>query len=255
MFSPEPHRRVKRPAVVLACALLCVACANASAAPSTTGGWLSWRGPSQSGVSSEARPPVKLGKPTWSHDLRGRGSPVVAVVGGKARVYAVGFRGEGAALREFIVALDATTGKLLWQHGESDFLSDTIYERYGIGAPAIDAETGAVYAQTANGLLTAFDDRGKILWQRSMMEELGRLTFPNARTGGPVIDGDLVIARGITANWGAQGAPRDRLYAFEKRSGALVWASTPGDAPKDNSFSTPVFGWEGGRRVLFVGTG
>ena len=37
------------------------------------------------------------------------------------------------------------------------------------------------------------------------MEEFGRLTFPNSRTASPVIDGDLVITRGITANWGTQG--------------------------------------------------
>jgi outer membrane protein assembly factor BamB len=71
------------------------------------------------------------------------------------------------------------------------------------------------------------------------MEEFGRLTFPNARTASPIIDGDLVITRGITANWGAQGPAADRFYAFDKKTGELVWSSSPSDRPKDNSFSHP----------------
>ena len=57
--------------------------------------------------------------------------------------------------------------------------------------------------------LYSLDSNGKLLWQHSMMEEFGRLTFPNSRTASPVIDGDLVITRGITANWGAQGPAGD----------------------------------------------
>ena len=87
------------------------------------------------------------------------------------------------------------------------------------------------------------------------MEEFGRLTFPNGRTASPAIDGDLVITRGITANWGAQGPAGDRFYAFDKKTGDLVWASSPGAGPKDNSFSHPQFGWYQGRRVFFAAAG
>ena len=89
----------------------------------------------------------------------------------------------------------------------------------------------------------------------SLMERFGRLTFPNGRTGAPVIDGDLVIVRGVTSYWGKQGPARDRFYAFNKSTGVPVWASTPGVAPKDSSFSTPVLANVDGRRVFYVGTG
>jgi outer membrane protein assembly factor BamB len=88
-----------------------------------------------------------------------------------------------------------------------------------------------------------------------MMEMFGRLTFPNARTASPVIDGDLVITRGITANWGAQGPAGDRFYAFDKKTGDLVWSSSPGDRPKDNSFSHPYITTRGGKRVLYAALG
>src|SRR5258706_3864608 len=87
------------------------------------------------------------------------------------------------------------------------------------------------------------------------MEEFGRLTFPNSRTASPVIDTGMVITRGITANWGAHGPAADRFYAFDKKTGELVWASSPGDRPKDNSYSHPYFGWLGGKRVFYSATG
>ena len=36
--------------------------------------------------------------------------------------------------------------------------------------------------------------------------------------------------------------------AFDKKTGVLVWSSSPGDRPKDNSFSLPILGWLGGKR-------
>ena len=88
-----------------------------------------------------------------------------------------------------------------------------------------------------------------------MMEKFGRLTFPNSRTASPIIDGNLVITRGITANWGKDGPAGDRFYAFDKKTGELVWSSSPGDRPKDNSFSHPQLAWLDGKRVFYAATG
>ncbi len=171
------------------------------------------------------------------------------------KVFAMGYEGEGADLQEGVACFDAETGQRLWQHLFSDYLSDTIYKRYATASPAIDPDTGTVYVQGTQGILAALTPEGKLLWQHSLMEKFGRLTFPNGRTASPAIDGDLVITRGITANWGAQGPASDRFYAFDKRTGELVWASTPGGPPKDNSFSHPQFGWYQGRRVFFAAAG
>jgi outer membrane protein assembly factor BamB len=96
--------------------------------------------------------------------------------------------------------------------------------------------------QGTQGILAGFTPDGKVLWNHSLMEEFGRLTFPNSRTGSPIIDQELVITRGITANWGANGPAADRVYAFDKKTGELVWTSSPSDRPKDNSFSHPYMG-------------
>lgn len=237
-----------------------IACATAACflgvlttAEAAVEGWLSARGPGQTGVSLETGLPDTLdaAKPLWTADFPGQSTPVIAA----GKVYISGYLGEGADLREGIACFDAETGHKDWEHLFGDFLSDTIYLRYSTSSPTVDAETGNIFFQGTQGILAAFDPKGKPLWQHSLMELYGRLTFPNSRTASPVIDRDLVITRGITANWGAQGAAGDRFYAFDKKTGELVWASSPGDRPKDNSFSTPQFGWFKGRRVFYSATG
>jgi outer membrane protein assembly factor BamB len=216
-------------------------------------GWLNWRGPQQNGTSLETGLPdsVDPQHPLWIADLPGQSTPVIA----NGHLYIMGYLGDGENLQEGVVAYDAETGKELWRQLFNDFLSDTIYLRYGTSSPAVDSETGNVYMQGTQGILAAFDSDGKLLWQHSLMEEYGRLTFPNSRTASPIIDDDLVITRGITANWGGNGPASDRFYAFDKKSGELVWSSTPGAQPKDNSFSHPVLGWLDGKRVLYSATG
>jgi outer membrane protein assembly factor BamB len=216
-------------------------------------GWVDWRGPQQNGTSLEKGLPDKIdGKKTlWTYDLPGQSTPVIA----NGKLYINGFAGDGPDLQEIIACFDAETGKLLWKFAFNDFLSDIIYLRYSTSSPTIDPETGNVYMQGTQGILACFTADGKWLWEHSLMEEYGRMTFPNARTASPVIDKDLVITRGITSNWGAQGAPGDRFYAFDKRNGELVWSSSPAGRPQDNTFSHPVLGWWNGKRVLYSAAG
>jgi outer membrane protein assembly factor BamB len=232
--------------------LLCFLLANFGLAAAPTG-WFSWRGPNQNGSSAEKNLPDTLdaAHPLWTADFPGM-STAVAFNG---RIYIMGYIGQGADLSEGVTCFDAETGQKIWQKLYLDFLSDTIYLRYSTSSPTIDPETGNVYIQDTQGIFAGFTADGKPLWEHSLMEEYGRLTFPNGRTASPVVDGDLVITRGITANWGAQGPAADRFYAFDKKTGQAVWSSTPGARPKDNSYSHPVLAWLDGRRVFYAATG
>ncbi|MCS6861461.1 MAG: PQQ-like beta-propeller repeat protein [Abditibacteriales bacterium] len=218
-------------------------------------GWLNWRGPLFTGVSLERGLPdtvqVGGGNNLWTYKLSGRGTPVIA----NGKLYAWGYEGTGPDLQEIIVCLDAETGKKIWEHRYNDFLSDIVYDRYAIGSPTVDAETGNVYVTFSSGNFACFSADGKVLWWHWMMEEFGRLTFVNGRTGGPLIEDDLVIIRGVTSNWGSEGPAADRFYAFDKKTGQLVWSSTPGLQPKDNSFAQPAMAWRDGKRVFYTGEG
>jgi outer membrane protein assembly factor BamB len=225
-------------------------CSNVSAVPT---GWFNWRGPNQNGTSSETNLPVALdaSHPLWTADFPGQSTAVAC----NGRIYIMGYLGQGPDLSEGVACFDANTGQKLWQKLYLDFLSDTIYTRYSTSSPTIDPETGNVYIQDTQGIFAGFTPDGNVLWEHSLMEEYGRLTFPNGRTASPVVDKNLVITRGITANWGAQGPAGDRFYAFDKKTGQAVWASTPGGRPKDNSYSHPVLAWLDGQRVFYSATG
>ena len=238
--------------LTLACCVLTSLAPHAQAAAAPRG-WLSWRGPEQTGVSRETGLPdrVSAQETLWQADFPGQSAPVIA----NGKLFAMGYEGQGADLQEGVACFDAETGQRLWQHLYNDYLSDTIYLRYATGSPTIDAETGNIFMQGTQGILASFTEDGRVLWQHSLMEEFGRLTFPNGRTASPLLDADLVITRGITANWGSQGPGADRFYAFDKKTGEPVWASSPAGPPKDNSYSHPQLGWYRGQRVFFAGTG
>ncbi|HEY1172128.1 MAG TPA: PQQ-binding-like beta-propeller repeat protein [Verrucomicrobiae bacterium] len=224
-----------------------------TSASAAVGGWLNWRGPNQNGTSDERGLPDALDpkKPLWVANFRGQSTPVIA----DGKLYIMGYIDNGPDLQEGVTCFDAETGKQLWQHLFNDFISDIIYLRYATSAPTIDPETGNVFIQGTQGIFACFTPDGKLLWKHSLMEKLGRMTFPNGRTPSPLIDGDYVITRYITSNWGAQGAAGDRFYAFDKKTGELVWASSPGDRPRDNSFSYPFLSWYKGYRVFYTAVG
>src|SRR5258706_12501559 len=90
-------------------AVAVLAATVASGAP--VRGWLSWRGPQQSGVSLERNLPDKIDvkEALWRADFPGRSTPVVA----NGKLYIMGYLGEGADLQEGITCFDAETGKVL----------------------------------------------------------------------------------------------------------------------------------------------
>lgn len=219
------------------------------------GNWVSWRGPLQTGVSLESYQGYEFDpNPVWTDPISGRGNPVVF----KGRLYSWGYRGKGPELMEVLQARDEKTGKIIWERETQEFMSDTVYNRYTVGAPTVDPATGNIFLANTYGEAMCFDPDGNVLWYHSMVERFGRLTFPNGRAGAPVIDGDVCIIRGVTSYWGADGPARDRFFGFDKNTGELIWSSTPGVGPpylKDSSFSTPFLATIDGRRVFFAGTG
>ncbi len=264
----DPRRYVLKPFYLLTTLLVLTGCGVMHAHTLIDGtpvtGELHWRGPNQNGTSLQTGLPTSAvvegeGKNLrWTLDVPGRGTAVIAEYEDGPRLFVMGYPGSGAELVEKIYCLNPETGEEIWSREYADFISDIVYNRYTIGAPTVDPETGNVYFQTSQGLAICLDRDGNELWQVSLMETYGKLTFPNGRTGCTTIDGDLAIVNCISTNWGSEGPARNRFYAFDKHTGELVWSSTPGVGPPflaDSSFSTPHIEDRQGYRVFYAGTG
>jgi outer membrane protein assembly factor BamB len=215
--------------------------------------WEEWRGPARDGISSEKSLPEKWSPAgenlAWKAPYGGRSAPIV--MGG--RVYLQNTAERGASEQERVMCFDAETGKLLWEHRFNVYLSDVPPHRVGWASPAGDPATGNVYALGVGGTLLAFSKDGKVLWERSLGEEFGLLTTHGGRTVSPLVDGDLVIASGVTFQWGPHGRGAHRWIAFDKRTGETVWVSAPGGRPYDTTYAAPIIVNVNGTRLLIQG--
>ncbi len=210
--------------------------------------WPAWRGPAQNGVSAETGL-VASWSPVWHADFTGRSTPIVL----DGRVFAIGRRGEGIAHEGVVAAFDAQDGTLLWEHAYNIFHTTIPFNRVGWASLAGDPETGYIYAHTVSGLFLCFDRDGTVIWSRSLTEEFGRISGYGGRVHTPVVDEDLVIISYLSSNWGSHTAGRHRYFAFDKRSGAVVWIATPGGRPLDTTYSVPVVATINGVRLLIGG--
>lgn len=245
------RRRRFFPPVALSAVLLVAA---AVAPPAAAGDWSGWRGPEQMGVSEEtglvAGWSVAGENLLWRADFVGRSTPVVF----DGRVCANGRTGEGVTRQAVVACWDAGDGHLLWQRKINIYLTTVPFNRVGWGHPVADPETGYLFVPTVDGKLIAFDRDGETAWRWDLGEDVGRFSGYGGRTHSPIVDGDQVIMSVINSSWGDQGAPRHRYFSFDKRTGDILWVSTPGGGPADlNTFSTPVVAEIGGQRLLIGG--
>jgi outer membrane protein assembly factor BamB len=219
------------------------------------GDWPEARGANRDGRSAETNLPsswdVKGNNLLWRAPFGARSAPIVM----GNRVYVQNPSGRGPALQERVMALDADTGKLVWEYKFNIFQSDVPPHRVGWASPAADPETGNVYALGVGATLVALTSDGKPLWQRSIGEEFAAFTTHGGRTMSPIIDGDLVIVSAAVSNWGAQAARSHRIIALDKRTGAIVYVSNPGGRPYDTAYAAPLIATINGTRLLIVGLG
>ena len=161
--------------------------------------------------------------------------------------------GEGEKRQERVVCFSASSGDVLWEHRFNVFLTDIPDRRVGWSNPAADPETGNVYVHGVQGLLKCLDKDGKVVWQRSLTEEFGRISGYGGRTHTPVIDEDRVMISFLNSSWGPQGRGLHRYVALDKRTGAVVWWSSPGGKPLDTTYSCPIVTVVNGVRLLIGG--
>ena len=215
--------------------------------------WPEWRGPARTGVSTETGLP-NAWSPTgqnlaWKVPYGGRSAPVVF----GDRLYLQNTVGAGATEQERIMAFNADTGRLLWEHRYNIFTSDVPAHRIAWASPAVDPGSGNVIAISGNGLLMALSKDGKVLWERSLAEEFGMWTTHGGRMSSPIIDGNQVIVSGLTFSWGQHAGGAHRFMSFDKASGQTLWVSAPEGRPTDTIYANPFVATVNGVRMFFSG--
>ena len=219
--------------------------------------WPEWRGPARNGSSDQTGLPSRWSPAgeglAWKAPFGSRSTPVVF----GSRLYLWNASNDPATepgkVQERLLALDADTGRVIWERRFNVFHSDVPVHRVAWASPSVDPMTGNVYAFGVDGHLHALDASGQELWERQLTEEFGEISTHGGRTVSPVIEGDLVIVSTLNSGWGDQARGNNRYFAFDKKTGAVVWISTPQPKHYDTNYSTPAVVTEDGRRLLVVG--
>jgi outer membrane protein assembly factor BamB len=215
--------------------------------------WPEWRGPGRTGVSTETGLPESWSPAgenlAWKAPYGGRSAPVVF----GDRLYLQNASGSGAELQERLMAFNADTGEVLWEHKYNLYTSDVPPHRIAWASPAVDPATGHVFAFSGNGHLFAFSPDGKVLWERSLAEEFGMWTTHGGRVSSPIVDGDQVIVSGLMFLWGQYSNGAHRYVAFDKTSGRAIWMSAPEGRPTDTIYANKFIATVNGTRTIFSG--
>jgi outer membrane protein assembly factor BamB len=219
------------------------------------GDWPEIRGPQRNGTSKETglleRWAINGENFLWRAPYGGRSAPVV--VGN--RVYVQNPSGRDENLQERVMALDADTGRVVWEYKFNLFQSDVPPHRIGWASPAADIETGNIYALSGGAQVIALNSQGRLLWERSFGEEFAAFTTHGGRTMSPLVDGDLVIVSAAVSNWGTSANRSHRFIALDKRTGEVMYVANPGGRPYDTAYASPVIATINGMRLLIAGLG
>jgi outer membrane protein assembly factor BamB len=215
--------------------------------------WPEWRGPSRDGRSPETGLPAgwspKGENLAWRIPIGSRSSPVVF----GNRVYLLQPFGDLASTQERLVAIDADSGKVVWDRRFSIYLSDVPQHRAGWASPAVDPQTGNVYVMTIGAELICMSPDGKTLWERSLPEEYGAVTTHGGRTTSPIIEGDKVILNALVLAWGDLNRTNNRIFAFDKRTGETIWISSPQTRHYDTNHSPAIVADIDGMKTIIIG--
>jgi len=208
---------------------------------SATGGddWPQWRGPNRDGLSPETGllqswpaggPPL-----VWKATGLGNGYSTVAVHQG--RIFTLG----AARDIEYLIALDAASGKELWRAR----LGRRYENNRGDGprgAPTVDG--ARVYALGGNGDLASVEAAtGKIAWHVNLLSR-----FSAGNIGWGISESPLVLEDRVLVNAGGRGGS---LAALAKTDGATLWASESDEAGYSSAVVADIRGVR--QAVFFTG--
>ena len=219
--------------------------------------WPGWGGPDRDFTTDAAGLATSwpaAGPPTlWSRPL-GEGHSSIVVDG--RRLYTMyrpptGRSGTWAE-EEVVIALDAQTGRTIWEHRFPSSL-ETMNFNYGAGPHATPLVVGdRLFAASSDKQFFALDKHtGMELWSHHFVEDFGatpnqmRFAVMPGYAPSPIAYGETVIAM--------VGAPHRAVMAFDQSTGDVVWSG--GDFPDSIVPASPVLITVDGQEQLIAMSG
>jgi outer membrane protein assembly factor BamB len=222
--------------------------------------WPHWRGPSFNGASTETGLPEKFSKSeavSWTAPMPGPAAATPIVWGNNVFISSVDEE------KKTLVALclDASNGKVRWQHTIEGQISKDDRSNFASGSPATDGKW--VWFYYATGDLVAYDFAGKQAWARNIQKEYGPYAFQWTFSSSPTLyDGKLflqVLQRNVPVNGhGRTDGPNESyLLALDPATGKTIWKQfRPSEARQESleAYSTPIpFTYDSRSEILVVG--
>ena len=118
---------------------------------------------------------------------------------------------------EVVIALDAATGRTLWEHTYDAPIVSGMNVEYGTGPHATPLVAGErVFAVGATGRMHALDRKtGRVLWSQDLYGALGGTVQGRGYSASPLAWRDTVIV--------TLGGPGQAVVAFDQATGRIAW--------------------------------
>jgi outer membrane protein assembly factor BamB len=205
--------------------------------------WPQWRGPARNAVLPAGNVPASW-PASWREAWRvevGEGYSSPVVVAGRAFVHS------RVDPREVVTAIDAASGKVIWQQQyDAAFTKNQYAVRMGKGPNATPLVTGGrVFTLGATGLLTAWDAAsGRHLWRKNYSGQVDTSKLFCGTSASPLLAGGLVVVQvGSDIHGG-------RIAALDPATGETKW-EWKGPGP---GYASPVLIDAGGTSQLVTMT-
>jgi outer membrane protein assembly factor BamB len=193
-----------------------------SVPPPSPDDWPQWGGPDRNftvaGSNLAASWPASGPRKLWSRAL---GEGYSAIVAESGRLYTMyrqraSFWQFGKEDQEIVIAMDAATGRTIWEHSYDAPLLDRMNVEYGPGPHSTPLIIGnRVFTVGATGKFHALDKTtGRVLWSHDLHGEYG-VIWGRGYSCSPIAYGNTVIL--VTGKKGRS------VMAFNQESGAVVW--------------------------------
>jgi outer membrane protein assembly factor BamB len=214
--------------------------------------WPQWRGPSGTGVSKVAKPPVQWSETKnirWKKEIAGRsaGTPVIwgnlifvstAIPVGVSEAEAHAARGSAPGPHKYVVmALDRKDGRVVWERvAREETPHEGTHQEWGTWAsPSIVTDGTHVIASFESRGIYAYDMKGAPVWQKDLGDKRMRNQFGEGSSPA-LYRNTLVIV------WDHQG--ESFITALDKRTGEERWRTARDEI---DSWATPLVVEHGGR--------